>query len=334
MKKILCLALALMMLLSFAACKDEGKETGGNAGEEMVVDEKTVSIVNNAFTETENAIKSATALGIERNIILNITAEGKTTSSRSGFGCTFIKDGASLKIAGETAITGDAVDVKAVYYSDGTTAYASTADTTYLITANDDLKAYLEGLTVIDEKSDVFNSSSVEPINTRIVNTSVKGYGFILDYPTDKLPEDFQNFFGDSLARFGDTVKPQGLKISGIIDEKGRLTNETVTYTFTYDYEVEVVSDADPDNPSTDTEPKKETRTATVELSAQLVFEYGVTEIELPDEIELPQSDGGEDGDDKPALKELSITDFNKLVAEETVKDATDKTDDSDDSDE
>ena len=315
MKRVLCFALAALMLLSFAACKDEGKKTGTDASTELVVAEKTVTIVNNAFGETEKALKEATALGFERNVILNITAEGKTVSTRGGVQCEFIKDGTSLKIASETAVVSDTIDTKAVYYSDGTSAYASTADTTYLITFNDDLKKYLEGISVIDEKQDVFNSSSVEPINTKIVNTSDNGYGFILDYPTDKLPEDFQNFFGSSLEAYKDTAKPQGLKISGIIDEKGRLTAETVTYTLTYDYEVEVDVAQDPDNKSTSSETVKETRTATAELSVQLTFKYSVTEIAVPDEIEIPSEKT--ESDEKPVkLKELSITDFNKLVAE------------------
>lgn len=330
MKKILCLVLVLMMVLPFAACKDKGKETNGGA-DNFVVDEKTVTLVNNAFAETEKTLKEINALGFKRDIVLNVTAEGKTVSSRMGVDCEFIKDGTALKIASTTISTSDVMDMKAVYYSDGTTTYASTADTTYLITANNDLKKYLSGLATINEKEDIFNSSAIQPVNTKIVNTSEKGYGFILDYPTDNMPEDFKNLFGEVLKSFGDKIKPAGLKVSGIIDEKGRLTAETVTYSFTYDYEVEVESEEDPDNEDADTEPKKETRTATVEVSAQFSFEYGIAEIDMPDEIELPSDDKDDeddkDDDKKPTkLRELSISDFNKLVAENAVKDAVNKT--------
>lgn len=337
MRKVLCLALVLLLVFSFAACKEEGNKTNGDLGEQ-IVDKKTVELVNNAFAETEKVLKEVTALGLKRNVVLNVTAEGKTVSTRSGVECEFVKDGTTLKVASETAMTSDLMDMKAVYYSDGTTTYASTADTTYLITANDALKEYLNGLIAINEKDDIFNSSSIEPINTKIVNTSEKGYGFILDYPTDKMPDDFNNFFGESLKQFGDTTKPTGLRVSGIIDEKGRLTAETVTYTFTYEYEVEVESEEDPDNETADTEPKKEKRTATVEISAQMSFEYGITEIDQPDEIEIPATENEDDKDDdkddddkdddkKPQkLKELSISDFNKLVAENAVKDAVNNT--------
>lgn len=330
MKRVLCLALVFLMVFAFASCKEEGSKTNGDLNEQ-VVDKKTVELVNNAFAETEKVLKEVTALGFKRNVILNVTAEGKTVSTRSGVECEFVKDGDTLKVASETAMTSDLMDMKAVYYSDGTTTYASTADTTYLITSNNALKEYLNGLIVINEKDDIFNSSSIEPINTKIVNTSEKGYGFILDYSTDKMPEDFENVFGEHLKQFGQNTKPTNLRVSGIIDEKGRLTAETVTYTFTYEYEVEVESEEDPDNETADTEPKKEKKTATVEISAQMSFEYGITEVEQPDEIEIPATeneDNNQDDDDKKTekLRELSISDFNKLVAANAVKDAIDNT--------
>ena len=67
-------------------------------------------------------------------------------------------------------------------------------------------------------------------------------------------------------------------------------------------------------------------------------FEYGITEIDQPDEIEIPATENEDDKDDdkhdddkdddkKPQkLKELSISDFNKLVAENAVKDAVNNT--------
>ena len=72
-------------------------------------------------------------------------------------------------------------------------------------------------------------------------------------------------------------------------------------------------------------------------------FEYGITEIDQPDEIEIPATeneddkdsdkDDDKDDDDKDddkkleTLKELSISDFNKLVAENAVKDAVNSSD-------
>lgn len=308
MKKIFCFLLSIMMILSFAACGDDRNTTSGSGSDK--VDENTVAIVNKAFAETDKALKAAKALGYEMNIVMDVTMDGKTTSTRSGNKLTFIK-GDTLKTAYTMVLKNDAVDVEMFMYSDGSNTYGATDGITYKLVPTADENEVQLYLNKLPELVDFYDATKIAPIDTRIVNTSNGGYGFVLQYPVNELPDDFNVIFGENLDVF-ENAKGQSIKVSGIIDDKSRLQSQTVTYVFTYEYDSDITADVDPDNSeavSTTTEKK----TATVELSLQLAFNYGVTKVDMPDEIVVPKVDP--DAESAEKLKEISLTDFQLLAA-------------------
>lgn len=301
MKKIFCLMLAFIIVFSFAACGENKNANAGTQSEANVVDEKTVAIVNSAFAETKKALESVTSLGYKSDMVLKVTSEGKTVSTRGGTEYKFIK-GDTLKVAGSTVISNDTSTAELFLYTDGASIYGATAGTTYLITSTNDAKEYFNNLITI---RDFYDASAVAPANTRIVDTSNSGYGFILDYPVDQLSDDFNKLFGTYIKQFNETLKATGLKVSGIIDDRGRIETETVTYSFTYDYTA-TATDVDPDNEGSAA--TTTTKTAECSISVQIDFDYGVVEVVPYDEIAIPS-------DSESSLKELSISDFQLLAA-------------------
>ena len=62
MKKLTIFVLSLVLALSFTACGKDVKRTSGGIVDQTV-DKNTVSLVNDAYKATGDAIKSASALG-------------------------------------------------------------------------------------------------------------------------------------------------------------------------------------------------------------------------------------------------------------------------------
>ncbi|MBE6798484.1 MAG: hypothetical protein E7525_01720 [Ruminococcaceae bacterium] len=301
MKKIFCIVLSLALLFSFAGCK-RAKETGaGTVSDIGGIDINAVDTVNNAYVTTEKALNSATALRFKSEVTLTVNAEGKTVKSVGGTDFKFLK-GDALKVYNKTTVKNEAVDSTLYLYTDGTVVYGATAGATYNITSGYETNKYFNDLI---KTVTVYDASLINPVNTKIVNTSGGGYGFVILYPVDKLPGDFEEIIGSQVSKLSN-VKAKALKVSGIIDANGRLETQTVTYDFTYDYTVQV-NDIDPDNAESGV-PTTEVKTAEASLSVLFEYDYNVTEVKHDANIVLPSAE-------EEPLKEMSLADFQLLAA-------------------
>ena len=299
MNKIICIVLTLILLFSFAGCKEAKKTGTGIMNEIGGLDINAVDTVNNAYVTTKKALGSATALGFNTEVTLTVTAEGKTVKSVGGSELRFLK-GDILKAYNKTLVKNDAVDSTSYFYTDGTIVYGATAGKTYNITTGYETNKYFNDLL---KGVVVYDSSFVTPVNTKIVNASGGGYGFVAIYPVDKMAGDFDSIIGKHLSNFGNIVA-KGLKVSGIINSDGRLKTQTVTYDFTYEYTVEA-NDVDPDN--SEATPTVVTKTADASLSVLFEYDYGVTDVNKGANIVIPSSE-------EEPLKNMTLADFQLLA--------------------
>lgn len=311
MKKFLCLAFCLIMALGVVACGDNSTDANADNVTSKVADSKTVELVNDAYKATYEAINSATALGYEQNIKLNITTEGQSVTGRVSEWAEFMMVDGKREMSAKAEMAALGTKQTILFYETKDKVYGNANGTTYVIAKSKSATAALEE---IYKERDMYNAEAIKAIDTTIVNTASEGYGFVIEYDVNALPSSFTDIFGD-LYNKADLLnrKPVSMKISGLIDKNGLITQETVTYNYTYQEEyIANENEIDPDNSVVDgTEVKKELRTISVELIAEYIFDYEVTEVEVPDDIEKSLVP-----DEVKKIKEISIEDFQKLLTD------------------
>lgn len=301
MKRILCIALASMLIFSFAGCKSTKKTGTGVVGGTDGLNIDAAETVNKAYAATDKALNSANDLGFKTEVTLTVTVEDQTVKSVAGTEFRFIK-GDALKVYNKTTVKSDAVNSELDIYTDGVNVYGATAGASYKITAGYETNKYFSDLV---KTVTVYDASGITPINTKLVSVSGGGYGFVALYPIDGVPSDFEEIIGAQLTKFKNVTAKQ-LKVSGLIDAEGRLQSQTVTYDFAYEYTVEA-DDIDPDN-SDSSGSVTVTKVAIASLSIAFEYNYDVTEVKQGGNIVLPSADG-------EALKEMSLSDFQMLAA-------------------
>ncbi len=305
MKKILCLLLSVIFVLSFAACGKKA-DNSGNTDSSKVADTTSVTLINSAYAKTAEAISKATALGYNADIKRAVTIGEKTESMRlNGIYNFMIKDDKRL-VDMRSELTAQNEISSAYFYSDGSRVFAHKMGNSYVLSDNDSTKSFMKKN---ESTPEVYDATKLKVIDTIIVNTSDGGKGFVFEYDaTDKgfdASKVFDDFYFEKES--GVTVKPSLLRISGIMDSEGRLSSQSILYVYTYDYEEEVEDDkVDPDNSGAQTT-QKVTKTAKVELLVECTFNYALTEVKADAAMKIPEENAAE------ILKEMTIEDFNLL---------------------
>ncbi len=299
MKRILCALLCVSLLFCLSACKDKKDDANNTVGDK--VNQNTVSLVNIAYDDTEELVESLETLGYEITYRRNLTYGEESDALGISITYDFIGKGEGRKFFYETDVKGND-DAYIMMYSDGENIYGYKADTTYLLVNDNLTNAY------IDEFSDnvtIFNASDFDVIDTVIMDTSLGGHAFILTYDVKSADFDPAEVFGPLYAEAATDyeLKPTSLKVSGIINSDGRITEQTVSYEYTYQYED--MSDVDPDNEDASGVMKN----ATVRLEAAIMLNFDLDNISAPADIDLLPEDESEQTD----IKELSLTDFLKI---------------------
>lgn len=305
MKKILCLLLSLIFVLSFAACGKKDKNTG-NDDSSKVADTGSVTLINSAYAKTADAIAKATALGYKADVKRAVTVDEKTESMRLNGTYNFlIKDDKRFVDMRSELTAANAVST-AYFYSNGSRVFGHKLKNTYVLSDNESTKSFMKKN---ESTPEIYDASKLKAVDTVIVNTSDGGKGFVFEYDAKDAGFDaakvFDDFYLEKTASV--TVKPSLLRISGIIDSEGRLSSQTVTYVYTYDYEAEVENETvDPDNSGAQTT-QKVTKTAKVELSVEVTLNYALTEVKPYADMNIPEENP------ESVFKEMTIEDFNLL---------------------
>ena len=305
MKKIVCLLLSFIFVLSFAACGK--KEDNSNSGDSSkVADTTSVTLINSACAKTAEAISKATALGYKADVKRAITIDNKTESMRLNGTYNFIIKDDKRLVDMRSELTAKNELSAAYFYSDGSRVFANKFKNTYVLSDNESTKSFMKKN---ESTPEIYDATKLKAIDTVIVNTSDGGKGFVFEYDTADTNFDAAKVFDDFFVeKSGVTIKPSLLRISGIMDSEGRLSSQIVTYVYTYDYEVEVENeDVDPDN-SGASSTKKVTKTAKVELSVEVTLNYGLTEVKPYGDMNIPEENAAD------TFKEMTIEDFNLLT--------------------
>ena len=320
MKRIICALLVGAMLLMLCACG--GKKGNSETASGSYADENTISIVNSAYEKTENTIKDISAIGFELKVTKTVKLGDNSEAQMFKKVYNSLGDGTYFYQSTEKA---DDIDKTLMIYNDNKNIYGYNAETTYLLSKNNNTDEYVGKLGSIIS---VYNASKLKVVDTVIIDASNDGHGFLLEYDFNDQGFDPEAVFGsDMYSEIKDNkdIKPVGLRVSGIINKDGQLTSQTLTYTYTYEYEEEVTDPTiDPDNSdASNLATKVEKKTATVELVAERSLNYSINKINVPSDItvlpdETQEGDGENEGDEdedeeKITLKELSISDFLKL---------------------
>lgn len=315
MKKVLCLVFALLLLFSFSACGDKKGNTTSDVMAEHV-DENTISIVNDAFKTTAAAMTSVSSLGFASDNRKNVTVDEISTGKRISESVSY-KKGEMRYVAYSVTERSDGSEINKNYYTDGSSYYAATTEKTYALPKDAKTEEFIMGFM---SRPGIVDASTYNAINTNIVNAADGGYGFVITYDPASSDFDAKSYFGTLYdTKEGLELSVKGLKISGIIGDDGRLKNERITYTYTYEFEEEVVDTTiDPDNTGSNG-PTLVKKTATVELSSEITVDFGVTEVEVPEKVVIPQPDT-EGKVEK--LKEISLAEYDKLYEPETKTDS------------
>lgn len=316
MKKVLCLTVALLLLITCCACGDKKKSVTSDVSAEHV-DANTITIVNDAFKSTASAISGALSLGFTSDNKKTVTVDDVSTGKRVSETVAYKKGEARLVSYGIIERS-DSSEIAKTYYTDGSAYYAATADKTYALPKDAKTEEFIMSFV---SRPGIVDASTYSAVNTNIVNAADGGYGFVITYDPAESDFDAKSYFGslyDSTEGLALNVK--SLKISGIIGSDGRLKNERITYTYTYDFDQEVVDTTiDPDNVTTTSEPTVVKKTATVELSSEIAVDFTVNDVLAPEKVVIPQPDA--DGKVEK-LKEISLTEYDKLYEPETKTDS------------
>ncbi len=340
MKKILALVLTLVFIFSFAACSE--KEKGGNTVSGPSVDVDKVEVVNKATQNTKNLISTAKALMFDTNIVKSTTVDDVTTSTRYTVDWTQAELDGKKQFACEIIQKSGETAVESQLYHNGERLYGYKAGSTYILSKNADTEALAKGLY---DDIKLLEIGDLDVLNTTVVDTSTGGQGFVFEYECAAF--DAEKAFGSSI--FGEksaglTVKPTKLTVSGIVDAKGRLTAQTVTFEYTYDVSVEVAIEEEKteskETESTSSKSSKSTKkkneskedtsseavktqtvikTASAKITADVTIGYEVDEVKVPDLIVFGKDAEG----NEIKVNEISALDFNKL-SESTSSDKKD----------
>ncbi len=331
MKRSIALAVVFIMAFSLTAC---GKKDRGNTVSVPVVDSNTVEIVENAYKNTEEVLKSVTALDVQSTVVKTLSFEGESFSERSTSKLSFINSdsGKSYAIISELK-SGDIADGMQIY-SDGKVTYGARAGETYILSKGKDTDSYVEGVFGTIKLGKV---EGVKVINTTVVDTSTGGHGFVLEY--DCTNADGEKLFGDYFVekKAGFDVKYTKLTASGIVDAEGRLTAQTITleYDYTYSVGAPVEDDSSDNASSTNTSSKDKTssevtssvateiitKTISAKLSIDNTFNYEIDAVKVPDLVEIGKDADGND----IKHEEISIQDFTGLTAGTSDKEENNK---------
>ena len=312
MKKLLSIILTVLFVVSRSACGKDSKDSNTTSGPS--VDSNTIEIVNKAFGTTEDLLKSAKALKYKNNCVVSVTVDDVTTAVRASSAVEYIDGENGRVFATNGEVKSGETSASMSLYSDGKDTYGYKAGTTYQLVGNG-VGDYTNGEFA---KIKVWNTSSLKPLNTTIVNTASGGYGFVIDYDFNdasfnfnEFLKDVDNFDAEALKDIQFTVT--GVTASGIIDSEGRLTSEAVKLVYEYTMEVEVPkTDVDPDNSGVNTT-EIVSKTVKNEISIELTFNYDLTEVTVPDGMTVGSTD--EDGEQVKKPTEISVSDFEKLSA-------------------
>lgn len=311
MKKLTVIVMSLILAVSFTACGKTAKRTSGEIVEQKV-DKNTVSLVNDAYKATGDAVKSASSIGYTANYKKEVAVDDTVTASRLTRTYDFVTGASGKTFSYSESARSDTVSTTMRMYDDLKYVYGLYADTEYIITRNDATNSFIGAL---PECVELVDGTAFAVKDTIVVNADGGGHGFVLEYePTDKnfKPDEV---FGPFYLESELSPTATELRISGIIDTNGKLTSETVTYVFTYPVETEVVKDdVDPDNSGAETT-EKVTKTVKVTLTAEYTLDFSLSTVSVPDGITVvPEAAEGEEAPKLP--KELSISDFIKLMGE------------------
>lgn len=331
MKKIIALAVVLILVFSLSACGEDKRE---NTVSGPTVDSNTVEIVENAYQTTEEILKNITAVDMQSTLVKTTTVNEQDFSERITTNLSFINSDAGKTYAIGLLVKSGDISSETQFYSDGKDTYAALAGKTYVLSKNKDTDAHIEGI-LSGVKLDKIEG--VKVTNTTIVDTSTGGHGFVLEYDCTGL--DAEKLFGDFFTegKEGAEVTFTKLTSSGIVDNKGRLTAQTFTLEYTYnitvDVPVESTSSETTSSKKTSSKNKtssestssvateKVTKNVSAVLSVDNTFNYDIDTLKVPDLIEI-----GKDADGNEIKHtEISIQDFTELGAGDSDKDNTKK---------
>ena len=319
MKKIFALLLVAAMLFSFAACGEEEKRQSGVSSGHSV-DQNTLNIVESAFDATQKHLDSAKALGYDISVVSSYKVDDVITSSRVSSKLQYVTNDEGRRFSVESeARSGETAELVQLY-SNGKKNYGYKAGATYELSGKE-VEGYIaEQFSLIS----LWDTTGFKALDTKTVKTSSGGHGFVITYDVSDSNVTIDKVLGsvtgiDVSGMIGTT---EGIKIteflaSGIVDETGKLSTETVTLKYEYTVNVEVPSEeteeSKKENDTTEESKPAQTVAKTVicDLSIDIVLDYDISEISVPDKmtgVEIPE---GDEETKKP--DEISIPDFLKL---------------------
>lgn len=324
MKRFIALAVVFIMIFSLSAC---GGDERGSVSSETVVDTKTIDTVKNAYNTTEELLKSVNALGVETSIVMTTTVNEESLSERTTSNLVFVNtDSGKQYSIGSVVKIGDITDEMQIY-CDSKDIYGARAGKTYILSKNKDTDAYVDAVL---GSVKIGSLPTTNVLKTVIVNTDTGGYGFVLDYECEKATAEklFGTYFTE--AAEGHDITFTKLSVRGIIDSKGRITEQRIELEYTYEVKEtasEVSSSTESGTSSNSKNISSESKTGsqadssvaaetvakkvTAKLTANNIFNYDVDTVKVPDLVVIGKDEDGND------IKhdEISISDFTDLAA-------------------
>lgn len=318
MKKIFALLLVATMLFAFAACGEEKRQSGVSSGN--TVDKNTLNIVESAFDATQKHLDSAKALGYNISVVSSYKADGVVTSSRVSSKLEYITNDDGRKFSAESEVRSGETAELVQLYSDGKKNYGYKAGATYELSGKEVDGYIAEQFALIK----LWDTTGFKALDTKTVKTSSGGHGFVITYDVSDSNVTIDKVLGsvtgiDISGMIGTT---DGIKIteflaSGIVDETGKLATETVTFKYEYTINAEVpkedAEESEKEDDKTEESKPAETvaKTVSCELSIDIVLDYDVSEVSVPDKMTGVEISEGDEETKKP--DEISIPDFKKL---------------------
>lgn len=315
MKKIFALLLVAVMLFSFAACGDEEKRQSGVSSGNSV-DQNTLNIVETAFATTQKHLDSAKALGYNISVVSSFKVDDVVTSSRVSSKLQYVTNDDGRKFAVESEVRSGENAELVQLYSDGKKNYGYKAGATYELSGKE-VDSYINEQFALVK---LWDTTDFKALDTKTVKTSSGGHGFVITYDVsdsnvtiDKVLESVTGIDVSGMIGTTEGIKITGFLASGIVDETGKLASETVTLKYEYTVNVEVPNEEpEVEGEKTESKPAETVaKTVSCELDIDIVLDYDVSEISVPDKmtgVEIPE---GDEETKKP--DEISIPDFNKL---------------------
>lgn len=316
MKKIFALLLVAVMLFSFAACGDEEKRQSGVSSGNSV-DQNTLNIVETAFATTQKHLDSAKALGYNISVVSSFKVDDVVTSSRVSSKLQYVTNDDGRKFAVESEARSGEIAELVQLYSDGKKNYGYKAGATYELSGKE-VDSYINEQFALVK---LWDTTDFKALDTKTVKTSSGGHGFVITYDVadtnvtiDKVLESVTGIDVSGMIGTTEGIKITGFLASGIVDETGKLATETVTLKYEYTVNVEVPNEeteVEGEEPEESKPAETVAKTVSCELSIDIVLDYDVSEITVPDKmtgVEIPE---GDEETKKP--DEISIPDFLKL---------------------